>query len=129
MLPISLGEMGGPPRVGRANHAAGLLLAVRPFLQEIWTALQDASSKDPPSTTVWHKQIAHSLSWLDAFFIHDSALPNRPSIARTFHLEDYRMEGDAVTIGVDASPFRLGGWQAVDGKIVAFFSDQSTQLV
>ena len=37
--------------VGKANHAAGLLVVIRPFLHAIWAALSCTSSA--PSNCVW----------------------------------------------------------------------------
>lgn len=53
--------------VGRANHAAGFLVAVRQFLHSIWGAL--SAPEIGPTNTVWTKQIAHALGWLNAFSV------------------------------------------------------------
>ena len=89
--------------VGRANHAAGLLVAVRPFLHSLWGALSAQSSS--PKNTVWAKQVAHAMSWLRAFFCDNSL-----STQRHFSLEEFRAAGPKLEIGTDASPFGLGGW-------------------
>ena len=55
--------------IGKANHAAGLLVILRPFLQSLWAALYSASSDN----CIWVRQIAHSLSWLQAVFYSSHA--------------------------------------------------------
>ena len=55
--------------IGKVNHAAGLLVTIRPFLQSLWAALYGPEGK--VSGTVWVKQVAHSLSWLRAVFYHN----------------------------------------------------------
>ena len=69
--------------VGRANHAAGLLVTLRPFLHSIWKALSTAGSG--PRNTIWVKQIAHALAWLRLFFKEES-----PGITRQFSLEEFK---------------------------------------
>jgi hypothetical protein len=104
--------------VGRSNHAAGLLLTLRPFLQSIWSALASPDGSGPVNT-VWKKQIEHSLSWMSAFFASEL-----PGLERHFTLAEYRCEGPRVEIGTDASPWGLGGWLAVDGAVKKYFSCQ-----
>ena len=106
--------------VGRANHAAGLLVAVRPFLHALWGALSAHSTG--PQNTVWAKQVNHAMSWLRAFFC-DEAL----STQRHFSLEEFRAAGPKMEIGTDASPWGLGGWLSVDGTITHFFSTPVSQ--
>ena len=101
--------------VGRANHAAGLLVALRPFLHQIWAALS-APTAGPPNT-IWTKQIRHATSWLRAFFAHDL-----PGISRQFSLQEFRGAGPVMEIGTDASPWGLGGWLSMNGTITHYFA-------
>jgi hypothetical protein len=100
--------------IGKVNHAAGLLVTIRPFLQSLWAALYGPEGK--VSGTVWVKQISHSLSWLRAVFHHDT-----PGLVRRFHLADFQGHGDKIEIGTDASPWGLGGWLAINDVITKYF--------
>jgi hypothetical protein len=104
----------------RANHAAGLLLTLRPFLQPLWAAISSANSG--PANTVWVKQIEHSLSWIRALF-----KAQIPGSTRTFSLEQFRNAGPSLEIGTDASPWGLGGWLASSGVITHYFYSAVTQ--
>jgi hypothetical protein len=106
--------------VGRVNFAAGLLISVRPFLHAIWAALYSKEGNSPPNT-VWIRQIAHALSWLRAFFCS-----NIDGFTRDFRLIEYIGGGDVIEIGTDASPWGLGGWLSINGKITRHFSDSIT---
>jgi hypothetical protein len=106
--------------VGRANHAAGLLMTLRPFLQSIWASL--ATDNEGPANTVWEKQIHHSLTWLRSFFAGKF-----PGIERNFTLQEYLQSGPQHEIGTGASPYGLRAWLAVSGKIVKYFACPVTQ--
>ena len=107
--------------VGRANHAAGLLLVLRSFLHQIWGALYLESGRAPPNT-VWSKQVAHSLQWLDLFFAAETR-----QLTRTFTLCEYLNRGPSREIGTDASPWGLGGWLARDGTVMRYFACSVSQ--
>ena len=100
--------------VGKINHAAGLLVTLRPFLQSLWAALYGPAGK--VTGTIWFKQISHSLSWLRAVFHH-----NTPGKIRKFRLSDFQGLGDRVEIGTDASPWGLGGWLSVNHTITHYY--------
>ena len=101
--------------VGRANHAAGLLVTLRPFLQSIWASL--ASDGCEVHNSIWRKQIQHSLSWLSAFLKAEV-----PGMLRRFTQDEYLQKGPAIEIGTDASPYGMGGWLAAEGHIVKYFA-------
>ena len=103
--------------VGRTNHAAGLLVTIRPFLHAIWQAM--ASDGTAPRSTIWTKQIDHALRWLRCFFKE-----NAPGITRQFNLEEFQGVGTDIELGTDASPWGIGGWLAVNGEIQQYFYDQ-----
>ena len=105
--------------VGRVNHAAGLIITIRPFMQALWAALNSESSA--PHQCIWKAQISHALGWLFAFFCH-----KKSGITRTFFLEDFNCQVDCVEFGTDASPWGLGGWISVNGVIQYYFSDPIT---
>lgn len=103
--------------VGRANHAAGLFVTIRPFLHSIWKAMSVDSSG--PRNTVRIKQISHALRWLRVFFKDEAE-----GITRQFSLSDSRGCGLNIEIGTDASPWGIGGWLARDGIITNSFCDR-----
>lgn len=106
--------------VGRANHAAGLLVTIRPFLHAIWKAM--SCSGTAPCNTIWTKQIEHALKWLRCFFKH-----NAPGITRQFNLEECRGNGTKIELGTDASPWGIGGWLSVNGEIQSYFYDKVSE--
>ena len=89
--------------VGKLNHAAGLLIIIRPFLEPLWAALYSDVLSGAPRNTVWTKQIISSLSWFQVLFTRD--LP----VERFFRLDSYSGKGKVVEIGTDASPWGMGG--------------------
>ena len=91
--------------VGKINHAAGLLVIIRPFMEPLWAALHRGSSGTGPKNCVWTIQVRPTLKWFDAFF-------NRlnEKLERVYSLEAYMRQGQIVEIGTDASPWGLGGW-------------------
>ena len=97
---------------GKINHAASLLIPLRPFLQQMWAAIHS----DPHSTTVWRKQIHHALTWFTVLF-----KPGSSALGRNFRLPDFLGWGVQVEIGTDASPWGLGGWLARDGVITHYY--------
>ena len=92
-------------------------MPVRPFLQEIWSALHAKSTTLRSAGMVWVKQIDHSLSWLRAFFVS-----NTLQIERLYTLDAYHGHGEHFTMGIDASPTGVGGWLEVNGSITPYFS-------
>lgn len=106
--------------VSRANHAAGLLVTLRPFLQPLWAALSSANIG--PTNTVWIKQVEHPMSWMRALF--NAEIPGH---IRRFGLEQYRNVGPSAEIGTDASPYGPGGWYAVAGSITHHYYCEISQ--
>ena len=99
---------------GKVNHAAGLLVTVRPFLQQLWSALH--SELSGPRGCIWRRQIQHTLKWLEALFHCQSE-----QLIRTFRVDAYMGRGLPIQIGTDASPWGLGGWLAINGRITKFY--------
>ena len=54
--------------IGKINHCAGLLLAIRPFLHPLWAALADKKHSGAPRECIWRQQIAIELDWFELFF-------------------------------------------------------------
>ena len=103
---------------GKVNHAAGLLVTIRPFLQPLWAALYNGANVS--NNFVWKKCIAHSLIWLRAVFNNEAPI----GLERHFNLQQFLGNGDHVEIGTDASPHGLGGWLAINGTICKHFSSR-----
>ncbi len=102
--------------VGKLSHCAGLFIVLRPFLQPLWAALY-AEESGAPRNTVWTKQIAPTLAWIDTFF--EGAVGG---IERYCSVDAYLRRGPIVEIGTDASPWGMGGWLSVNGAITHFFA-------
>ena len=86
---------------GKVNHAAGLLVPIRPFLQTLWAALYQADNVR--TRRVWKKCISQTLLWLQAVF--NNAAPI--GLERKFNLRDVLGQGDHLEISTDASPHGL----------------------
>ena len=105
--------------LGKLNHAAGLLIVIRPFMEPMWAALTEQSqgrSSGAPPNTVWRKQIASSLSWFTAFFKNQGS-----HLERFFRVDAYARTGTVVEIGTDASPWGMGGWITIDGGLKHYY--------
>ena len=102
--------------VGKLSHCAGLLIVLRPFLQPLWAALY-AGDSGAPRGTVWTKQIASTLAWIDKFFEGTVG-----GIERYFTVDSYLRRGPVVEIGTDASPWGMGGWLSINGATTHFFA-------
>ena len=107
--------------VGRINHAAGLLIIIRPFMEPLWAALHQGSGSSGPHNCVWTRQIKPTLKWFDRFFNKKGE-----RLQRFYSLEAYLRAGITVEIGTDASPWGLGGWLSVGGKVTSYFASKLT---
>ena len=114
---ISLKELHST--TGKLNHAAGLLIIRRPFMEPLWVAIHAADKAKGPPNRVWTKKVKPTLHWFQAFFGNEG-----DQLCRIFTLEAYQRTGAQVEIGTDASPRGLGGWIAIDGKITDYCSSQ-----
>ena len=88
--------------IGKINHASGLLIVLRPFMDPLWAAWGSPSPEDHPGC-VWTKQIITELIWFDVF-----VAGNGQRIERFFSLDAYNRVGTIVEIGTDASPWGIG---------------------
>ena len=92
--------------IGKLNHAAGLLIVMRPLMDPLLAAWAAASPKSYPGC-VWVKQIRSVLDWFHSFFAG-----NGPATEPSFPLDAFNRVGTVVEIGTDAPPWGLaGGWQ------------------
>ena len=104
---------------GKLMNIASLLVVWRPFLSQIWGALSSNNASHAPLNCVWTKQFKLSLLWM-----HEFLAGSQPYISRTFNYWEYYGPTQKITITTDASPFGIGGWLEIDGKIVSYFAGQ-----
>lgn len=104
--------------IGLACHFASVLYVWRPFLNELWAALQDtsANSRAPPNC-VWTRQISHTLDWLAAFLQRQ-----RGALSITYSLDAYLNRGPPVRIVGDASPWGMGAYLVQGQAITAWYA-------
>ena len=105
---------------GKAMSVASIILTWRPFLAQLWAALSQGAVK-APRNCVWVKQFRNALIWLQEFINGTSG-----TIIRTFEYDLYYGNPDNVRITTDASPYGIGGFITINGRIAAFFSDEIT---
>ena len=106
--------------LGKLSHVSGLLVVMRPFMQPMWAAWGAPSPKDKPGC-IWARQIEQEVTWFRAFFEGKGT-----SVERFFSLDAYNRAGTVVEIGTDASPWGMGGWLSVDGRIKEYFASPIT---
>ena len=107
--------------IGKVNHAAGLLIVLRPFMDPLWAAWVSKAPDAHPGV-IWTKQIITELHWFDTFFAGNGA-----RIERFFSVDAYRRSGTIVEIGTDASPWGLGGWLKINGIYTEYFASRLTE--
>ena len=89
------------------------------FLDPLWAALYQGSNDEALPNTIWTKQILVTLKWFQAFFGKGGS-----RIERFLRIDAYLRTRPIVEFGTDASPWGMGGWLAIDGKITHFFAFQ-----
>ena len=107
---------------GKANHIANVLYSWRPFLSELWGALNAKNKATAPGGSIWLKQIAPALKWMKCFMSGHSG-----SLARQWFFQDLLFQGVEYSIILDASPWGLGGILMKDGVIIRWFSSRLTK--
>ncbi len=110
--------------IGKAQSFASLLHTWRPFVAMLWGALyaEDKSSQAPLNCR-WLAQFKVPLLWIQAFLDETSG-----NLIRTFTVEQHFNKGEPVVICVDASPFGMGAWLAINGVAAEYFVDSVTDL-
>ena len=106
--------------VGKAQSVASIVFVMRPFLADIWGALSAPEAARPasgPANCVWLRQIEHAVTWLLAFFAG-----SRLGICRRLSVDAYLGRGVRVTVGLDASPWGLGGWLRQGDVLLQYFA-------
>ena len=104
--------------VGKLNHAAGLLVILRPFMETLWAALNKPWTGRP--ACISRKQVLPALTWFHAFFKQEGK-----HLERFFSLDAFKREGTKVELGTDASPWGLGGWRHASSMLEACFKHAS----
>ena len=110
---------------GKMQSMASLLHTWRPFVGMLWAALYspDSMSRAPPGC-IWVSQIREPLLWFASFWQDADAC----SLVRDFSVSAHFNKGLEVMIYVDASPYGLGAWLAIDAVPKAYFSDTISEL-
>lgn len=111
---------------GKSSYVAGVVTTWRPFVAEVWAALQTVGQQGAPTNCVRTKQVAPALSWLKAFLdpSRSSSLVEGCGLRRVWRLDSYLGLGPIVAITLDASPFGLGGVISLDGIYTGWFADR-----
>ena len=102
--------------LGRANCIAGLMHVWRPFLGMMWAALYSDPANRPAPHSVWTRQLAVALRWIQRF-LHDEPHAMR----RFFSVQAYKGNHARVMIVVDASPWAIGAFLVIGGVIREYF--------
>ena len=102
---------------GKVMHICSLIAAMRPFITDLYAALHHSGkSKAPPGCT-WTAQIAHVLRWIQVFLSECHG-----PLARRYWVSAFQQSASRVEITLDASPWGLGGYFALDGEIKAWLA-------
>ena len=101
--------------VGKCMSIASVLYVWRPFLQSLYAALHGPNKA--PNNCVWTKQVGHTLAWLRAFLLGESG-----TIRRVYNVEQFYNVGDKVQITWDASPYGMGAFLTINGRVHEHFA-------
>eukprot|EP00971_Amphidinium_carterae_P351397 6492091-Amphidinium_carterae.2 len=105
--------------VGKANHLAGIVPLVRPFLAPLWAALHKPGG---PLQSIWTKQIRHALLWLQALLTR-----NGGQLVRSFPLDSFTRQLRHIVTDVDGSPWGLGATLSENGVVVKLMASPLTK--
>ena len=111
---------------GKASHFASMVYIWRPFLSEIWAAIQEASNptnaRNGPKGCVWLKQIRPALLWFKAF------LQGRAGALQiTYLVSAFKNSGRKLRIVGDACVFGLGAYLMDESQIVSWYAVALTE--
>ena len=107
--------------VGKLNHVAGIVEVLRPFMADLYGVLYNKGNTKAPKNCVWTKQWRHITLWIQAFFNNESK-----DLYREYRLWTYFGKGINVEVVTDASPWGLGGYIVIGGKIMAYYTSPIT---
>jgi hypothetical protein len=101
--------------IGKCMSIASVIYVWRPFIQELYAALHGPNHA--PNNRVWTKQIKHALVWLPAFLNEEAGCTRR-----IYSIEEYYCATSWVQITWDASPWGMGAFLTVDGRVTEHFA-------
>lgn len=101
--------------IGKCMSIASVIYVWRPFIQELYAALHGPNHA--PNNCVWTKQIKHALVWLLAFLNEEAGCTRR-----IYSIEEYYCATSWVQITWDASPWGMGAFLTVDGRVTEHFA-------
>ena len=102
---------------GKGTNIASLIFAWRPFLSQLWAVLSTEQT-NAPMNCAWTRQFETTLAWLLAFIDQQSG-----TTVRTFTLAAAFGTVTSVEVTCDASIYGFGGWLAINGRPLQWFSD------
>ena len=104
---------------GRANHVANMVWVLKPFLEELWAAVEATASSNAARGCVWRKQIQNALTWIRSFL-----LMQRGPLRREWHLSSFVDKVISVMMAFDASPWGIGAVLLINGIPTQYFSSR-----
>ena len=107
--------------VGKLNHVAGIVEVLRPFMAYVYGVLYNKGNTKAPKNCVWTRQWKHITLWIRTFLRNEAK-----DLFREYRLWTYFGKGVNVEVVTDASPWGLGGFIVIGGKIMAYFSSPIT---
>ena len=112
--------------IGKCMSIASVIYVWKPFIQELYAALNGPTQA--PTGCAWTNQIMHPLKWLMAFLDGEAG-----TIRRTYSVVQYFAPADKVQITWDASPFGMGVFWTINGRLLEYFaieiSDEDQQIL
>ena len=105
---------------GKAMNIATVIHTWRPFVQQLFAALNTEGLSGAPKHCVWTKQIQTPMYWILAF-LHQL----RSHLVRRWDVAAFANKGEHVAIMWDASPFGLGAVLILNGVIKEYLHDIS----
>ena len=110
---------------GLANFFASVLYVWRPFLSELWAAIQAVDSSlcgGAPPGCVWTKMISPALLWISAFLRGRAG-----ALEMEYRVTPFLNRGDSLRIVGDASVWGLGAYLMINGVIVEWYADRISE--
>ena len=101
--------------IGKCMSFASVIYVWRPFVQELYAALHGPTHA--PNNCIWTKQVKHAINWILAFLTEEAG-----SIRRVYSVEQYYTASIRVQITWDASPWGMGAFLTIDGRVAEHFA-------
>eukprot|EP00435_Cladocopium_sp_Y103_P040827 s1627_g11.t1 len=103
---------------GKVMNIATVIHTWRPFVQQLYAALNTDATSGAPRNCTWTKQIQTPVYWLLAF-LHQL----RSHLVRRWDVAAFANKGEHVAIMWDASPYGLGAVLILNGVIREYLFD------